>query len=191
MTDVFANDAELYRLWLDAGDRPIYLWNYFHHPLEPALIEGWNAFPSFMPEVISREVKQYARDGVRGVFLCGIGQQLDYYLYMRTAFDADTNVETTVAEFFDRYFGAAAGPMRRFYRRIADINREEGVIGTSREKSWGTLGTPDRMARLEADIQAATDAASTDVERRRVATWRSGVWDYMRAGYEEYHADAE
>ncbi len=191
VTDVFANDAELYRLWLDAGDRPIYLWNYFHHPLEPALIEGWNAFPSFMPEVISREVKQYARDGVRGVFLCGIGQQLDYYLYMRTAFDADTNVETTVAEFFDRYFGAAAGPMRRFYRRIADINREEGVIGTSREKSWGTLGTPDRMARLEADIQAATDAASTDVERRRVATWRSGVWDYMRAGYEEYHADAE
>ncbi|MBT3268359.1 DUF4838 domain-containing protein [Candidatus Poribacteria bacterium] len=189
--DVFANDADLYRLWLDAGDRPIYLWNYFHHPLEPALIEGWKAFPSFMPEMISQEVKQYARDGVRGVFLCGIGQQLDYYLYMQTAFDADTDAEVTVAEFFDSYFGAASTPMRRFYRRIADINREEGVIGTSREKSWGRLGTPDRMALLEADIHEATDAASTEVERQRVDTWRRGIWDYMQAGYDEYHADAE
>ena len=81
--------------------------------------------------------------------------------------------------------------MRRFYRRIADINREEGVIGTSREKSWGRLGTPDRMALLEADIHEATDAASTEVERQRVDTWRRGIWDYMQAGYDEYHADAE
>ena len=186
--DVFANDADIYRLWLDTGDRPIYLWNYFHHPLEPAIIEGWHAFPAFMPEVISREVKQYARDGVRGVFLCGIGQQLDYYLYMQTAFDAETDVDAALSEFFDTYFGGAATPMRAFYQRISDINREEGVIGTSREKSWGRLGTPARIALLEADIQAATDAASTETEGMRVETWRRGVWDYIRAGYDEYHA---
>jgi hypothetical protein len=186
--DVFANDATLYGLWLETGERPIYLWNYFHHPLEPAIIEGWNAFPAFMPEVISREVKQYARDGVRGVFLCGIGQQLDYYLYMRTAFDADTDLDATVSEFFDGYFGAAAAPMRRFYQRVSDINREEGVIGTSREHSWERLGTDERMALLEADMQAAGTSASTDLERRRVETWRVGVWEYMLAGKAEHSA---
>jgi hypothetical protein len=189
--DVFANDAELYRLWFETGQRPIYLWNYFHHPLEPAIIQGWNAFPSFMPDVISREVKAYARDGVRGVFLCGIGQQLDYYLYMRTAFDADTDGDEVVAEFFADYFGAAGDDMRRFYQRICDINREEAVIGTSREASWERLGTPERMARLGADMQAAVDAAADDdVATRRVDTWRRGVWDYMQAGYDAHTAVA-
>ncbi len=191
VADVFANDAELYRLWFDTGERPVYLWNYFHHPLEPAIIQGWNAFPSFMPEVISREVKAYARDGVRGVFLCGIGQQLDYYLYMRTAFDAETDGEAVVTEFFADYFGSAGEDMRRFYQRISDINRDEGVIGTSRETSWGTLGTAERMTLLGADIQAATDAAADGVERRRVDTWRRGIWDYMREGFDQYAAGGE
>jgi len=185
--DVFANDAELYGLWLDAGARPIYLWNYFHHPLEPAIIQGWHAFPAFMPEVISREVKAYARDGVRGVFLCGIGQQLDYYLYMRTAFDADTDGERVVAEFFAEYFGPAGEDMRRFYERIRDINAEEAVIGTSREASWGRLGTAERMAELGAHIKAAGEAVEgRGVESRRVDSWRRGVWEYMREGMEEY-----
>jgi len=185
---VFANDMVLYNAWVADEGRRIYLWNYFHHPLEPAVIGKWNCFPCFAPDVISREVKRYHKDGVRGVFLCGIGQQLDYYLYMQTAFNVETDYQELVDEFFSRYFGAAGAPMKRFYARIVEINRAEGVVGRSRELSWRRLGTQDRMEELQGYIKEATELAGTDVEKQRVETWKTGVWDYMKTGYDSFHA---
>jgi len=99
-TESFANDVAFYRQWVADKGRRIHLWNYFHHPMEPAIIQKWNCFPCFMPDVISRWVKQYHRDGVQGFFLCGIGQQLDYYLYMKTAFDVEVDYRELLDEFF-------------------------------------------------------------------------------------------
>ncbi len=185
----FENDMEIYRSWMVDKTRRIYLWNYFHHPMEPAVIEGWNCFPCFMPDVISREVKRYHKDGVRGVFLCGIGQQLDYYLYMQTGFNADTDCKELVDEFFSLYFGAASEPMKRFYNRISAINREEGVVGRSQELSWRRLGTPDRMKELEGYIEAAVKLARTALEKKRVETWKEGVWEYMKAGHNQNYTE--
>ena len=184
----FANDMALYESWLADKGRRIYLWNYFHHPMEPAVIGKWNCFPCFEPDVISRAVKRYHSDGVRGVFLCGIGQQLDYYLYMQTAFNVDTDCGELIDEFFARYFGAAGAPMKKFYERIAAINREEGVVGRSPALSWQRLGTPERMRELQGYIETAVRLAATNIERRRVETWKTGVWDYMKAGYDAFHA---
>lgn len=187
----FENDMELFRSWAADKGRRIYLWNYFHHPMEPAVIGKWNCFPCFMPDVVSREVKRYHDNGVRGVFLCGIGQQLDYYLYMQTAFDADTGYRELVDEFFARYFGAACEPMKRFYYRISEINREEGVVGTNPERSWLRLGTKDRMKELGGYIENAETLASTDLEKRRVQTWKKGVWQYMKAGHNKFYAEGK
>jgi len=189
--ETFANDMEIYRSWMEDKGRRIYLWNYFHHPMEPAVIEGWNCFPCFMLDVISREVKRYHKDGVRGVFLCGIGQQLDYYLYMQTAFNVDTDCEELVDEFFSRYFGVAGEPMKRFYQRISAINREEGVVGRTQELSWRRLGTGDRMKELEGYIKEAVKLAITDLEKKRVDTWQKGVWEYMKAGHEQFYAQVK
>ncbi len=185
------NDMAIYRAWLAEGDRPLYLWNYFHHPMEPAVIGKWNCFPCFMPDVISREVRRYHKDGIRGVFLCGIGQQLDYYLYVQTAFDVDTDYRQVVDEFFTLYFGAAAEPMKTFYYRISEINRQEGLVGTSPEKSWAKLGTPERMKELGGHIDEAVRLAGTDIEKRRVETWRKGVWEYMTAGHRQFYSRTE
>jgi len=184
---MFENDMKLYNLWVADKNRRIFLWNYFHHPMEPAVIQGWNCFPCFMPDIISREVKRYHKDGVRGAFLCGIGQQLDYYLYMQTAFNVDTDWEETVNEFFLRYFGSAGEPMKKFYYRISDINRKEGVVGTSPEISWERLGTEERMKELESYIDKAVKLSRTGIEIKRVNTWKKGVWEYMKAGYEDYN----
>jgi len=182
----FANDATFYSQWVAEKGRRIYVWNYFHHPMERALIGGWKCFPCFMPDVISEWVKRYYRDGVRGFFLCGIPQQLDYYLYMQTAFNVDTDYKQLVDEFFTRYFGSAAEPMKKFYYRISEINRTEQVLGTTPELSWGRLGTEQRMKELGALMDRAVKLASTDLEKRRVATWKEGVWDYMVEGQREY-----
>jgi hypothetical protein len=159
--------------------------------LEPAVIGKWNCFPCFEPDVISREVKRYHEDGVRGVFLCGIGQQLDYYLYVRTSFNINTDYQELLDEFFSLYFGSAAAPMKRFYDRIVAINREEGVVGRSPELSWRRLGTPERMRELQGYIEEAVQLAETEIGRRRVQTWKTGVWDYMKVGYDSFHAQAE
>jgi hypothetical protein len=180
------NDALVYRSWVGHDSRPIHLWNYFHHPMEPAVIQKWNCFPCFMPDVISQDVKRFCRDGVRGVFLCGIGQQLDYYLYMRTALDADTDYRRLIDEFFSLYFGRAAEPMKSFYYSISQINKDEGIVGTSRQRSWGTLGTEERMSQLESHIRQATKLAESDVEIQRVKSWRVGVWDYMQSGRQAF-----
>lgn len=183
----FENDAEFYGQWIDKSkDCRIYLWNYFHHPMERAIIGGWKCFPCFMPEVISKWVKRYHQDGVRGFFLCGIPQQLDYYLYMQTAFNTDTDYQTLVDEFFTRYFGAAGEPMKQFYYRISEINREESVLGTTPETSWERLGTEQRMKELGVLIERATALATTDPEKSRVYSWKTGIWDYMQEGRRDY-----
>ncbi|MHC4581040.1 MAG: DUF4838 domain-containing protein [Planctomycetota bacterium] len=187
----YENDMAIYRAWLAEADRPLYLWNYFHHPMEPAVIGKWNCFPCFMPDVISREVKRYHKDGIRGVFLCGIGQQLDYYLYMQTAFDVSTDYRQVVDEFFALYFGRASEPMKTFYYRISEINRQNGVVGTSPEKSWARLGTPERMKELGDYIDEAVKLAKTDIEKKRVETWKKGVWEYMNAGYHKFYDRAK
>lgn len=191
----YTNELTGYQEWVaDARQtgRPLFMWNYFHHPMEPAVIGGWQCFPSFLPHAVSAEVKRYVRDGIHGVYLCGIGQQLDYYLYLKTAFDAATDCDALLDEFFAQYFGAAGEPLKRFYLRIEQIHQAEGVLGTSKERSWGRLGTPERMAELESCINQAVllSAAAPPVVRQRVDTWKVGVWDYMKAGFDAYRAAA-
>ena len=149
-------------------------------------MNGFNCFPLFMPDVISKWVKRYARDGVRGYYLCGVPPQLGYYLYMQTAFNTQTDYKALTDEFFTLYFGAAAEPMKKFYFRIAEINKEEGIIGGTEKDSWEKLGTKPRMKELGRLMEQAIASARTDIEKRRVATWKKGIWDYMVEGRREY-----
>jgi hypothetical protein len=181
-----ANNEAFYDQWVADKGRRLYVWNYFHHPMERAILQEWKCFPCFMPDVISKWVKQYESDGVRGFYLCGVGEQLDYYLYMQTAFDTRTDDKRLIDEFFSRYFGSASEPMKRFYYRVSEINREEGVLGSTPEASWDRLGTEARMKELGALMDRAVALARTDLERHRVETWKKGVWDYMVKGRGEY-----
>jgi hypothetical protein len=96
-----------------------------------------------------------------------------------------------VDEFFALYFGGASEPMKTFYYRISEINREEGLVGTSPEQSWGKLGTPERMKELGVHIEEAAKLARTDLEKRRVETWERGVWEYMKAGHRQFYPRAK
>lgn len=188
---VFNNDLAGYQEWVANAQqtgRPLYMWNYFHHPMEPAVIGDWHCFPAFIPHAVSTEVKRYIKDGVCGVYLCGIGQQLDYYIYMKTAFDVTTDCDALMDEFFTRYFGAAGDPLKKFYLRIEQIHQTEGVVGTNQHLSWGKLGTPARMGELEGyiDQALALSGNASPTIQQRVSTWKTGVWDYMKAGFDAY-----
>jgi len=186
---LIANDEKFYSEWIEeskSSGRRLYMWNYFSHQVGLAIAGGWKCFPGFMPDVISTWVKRYAHDGIRGFYICGLPQQLDFCLYMQTAFNADTECMQFTDEFFARYFGAAAEPMKKFHWRISEINKEEGILGGSPKESWGKLGTEERMKELGELMGQAVALASTDMEKRRVDSWKRGVWDYMASGRSEY-----
>ncbi|MCX5637039.1 MAG: DUF4838 domain-containing protein [Planctomycetota bacterium] len=102
------NDIRFYEEWVSKKDRPIYLWNYYCFPEEVALGGKFNCFPGFSAHVCAEQIKMYHSDGVRGVFLCGIGEQVDYYLTMKMYDDPNINPDELLNEFFSRYFGVAS-----------------------------------------------------------------------------------
>jgi len=141
----------------------------------------------------------YHRDGVRGVFLCGIGEQLDFYLTMKLYDDPSLDPDALLNEFFSRYFGAAAEPMRAFYTRIEEIfnnpanypdevRQVEKQFHQTETLAWKYLGTAERMKELGTFIERAGQLAVRDLEKKRVRTWQEGVWDYMVKGRKMYLA---
>ena len=192
-----ANDIDFYKAWVEKKGRPIYLWNYYCFPTEPAVIQGWNCFPGFSARLLAEQIQMYHRDGVRGVFLCGIGEQVDYYMTMKMYDDPSIDPETLLGEFFTLYFGAASVPMESFYSKIEETfttseNYPEEVrtfdtqFHQNEKIAWRYLGTQARMDELDTLMQQAKGEAETDLEKRRVQLWDNGVLNYMKAGRKRY-----
>ena len=115
------NDLQLYHGWQQKTRAPMFLWVYYHHPMEPALIEKWKCFPHVMVHQTARAMQTFIREGVRGIFECGEQDQLEQYVMARVWDDPDLDVDALIDEFFRLYFGAARDPMKRFYQRLEEI----------------------------------------------------------------------
>lgn len=136
------------------------------------------------------------------MFLCGLGEQLDFYLTMKLYDDPSPGVDGILTEFFTRYFGAAAAPMQEFYHRIeetysdprnypAALIAEETQLHQTEELAWKQLGTEARMADLGKLIQQAESSARTDQEKLHVGLWKTGVWEHMLDGRRQYLEHAQ
>ena len=195
--NIVRNDIKFYKSWVEKKDRPIYLWLYFCFPEENALVGKFSCFPGFMPHTAARQIKMYHEDSVRGLFLCGIGEQVDYYVTMKLLNDPSPEVDDMLDEFYTRYYGSAAVPMKRLHERIEEtysdpdnypeeVRTEERQFHQNEEVAWKYLGTEERMAELGKLMQQARELAKTDTEKKRVGMFERGVWDYMVTGRENY-----
>ena len=196
------NDVRFYKQWITESkekNRPIYLWNYYCFPTERGDILGFNVFPGFSAHLLAEQIKMYAEDGVRGVFLCGVGEQIDYYITMKLYDNPAENIDTLLNEFFLLYFGNAADPMKQFYTAIEkryndpnsypeEVRTKDAQFHQDEEQAWKYLGTKEVMDELAKYIADANDKAITETEKKRVASWTLGIWDYMVKGREQYMA---
>ena len=189
------NDLKLYSDWRPKTTAPTFLWVYYHHPMEPALIDKWKCFPHVMVHDTARSMQRFIRDGVRGIFECGEQDQLEQYVMAKVWDNPDVDVDALINEFFGLYFGPAADPMQRFYLRLEQIacdpanypppfTRRDGI--NWKKVAWEQLGTPERMEELGALINQAQKRATTDPEQQRVALWRQAFWDWMCQGRDQY-----
>lgn len=191
------NDLRFYRGWQEKSKAPMFLWVYYHHPMEPALIDKWKCFPHVTVHETVRAMRMFIRDGVRGIFECGEQDQLEQYVMAKVWDDPEVDVDGVIDEFFRLYFGAAAGPMKRFYLGLEEIvcdptnypspyHRRDGI--NWKAVAWERLGTAERMEKLGALIAQAEGLAGTETEKQRVALWRGAIWEWMRQGRDQYLA---
>jgi hypothetical protein len=191
------NDLRLYEGWRRKVTAPMFLWVYYHHPMEPALIDRWNCFPNVMVHRTSEAMKMFIRDGVRGIFECGEQDQLEQYIMAKVWDDPGSDVDALIDEFFAAYFGPAAAPMKKFYLRLEEIACDPGNYSPPyrrkdaiewRRVAWERLGTEEHMRELGAFMERGRELADADPWKQRVALWRSALWDWMRTGREQHLA---
>ena len=132
--------------------------------------------------------------------------QLEFCVTWKLADDPANDGNRLIDEFFDRYYGSAAAPMKAFYelveqtyadpanyppaflKKVGTIQDGDIVIGNhqSEEIAWKHLGTESRMVQLGRLMDEARAVAITDVEKQRVALFDKGIWQYMQAGRKAY-----
>jgi len=206
------NDQRIFDEWVDksAGKRPLYLWLYYNFPGWLAPRRHFKVFPGFFVRTAIRQLAMYHKAGIRGIFMEQSGEggqsflldQLDIYVTLKLADDPELDGDALVEEFFTRYYGAAAAPMKALYFAIEDtystpanyppeVRNSDQHFHQTEEMAWKWLGTEERMAGFGRLMDEARQAASNNVERERVALFDKGIWQYMVAGRNEWLAKAK
>ncbi len=201
------NDQMIFDTWVEksGGKRPLYLWLYYNFPAFMDPVSHFKVFPGFFVHTAIQQMAMYHQAGIKGIFMehsCEFGQsflhdQLDMYVTLRLADDPNLDGEALVEEFFTRYYGAAAEPMKQLYLDIEqtysdpknyppDVQTEDKHCHQSEEMAWKWLGTAERMERFAGYMARAHEAARTDIEKQRVQMFDEGIWQYMLQGRKDY-----
>ena len=162
-----------------------------------------DVFPAFYSHTIVKQMAMYHEASIKGIFMEHSSEFTqshlldlpDIYVTVRMARDAKLDGNALINEFFKLYYGNAAKPMKELCNRIedtysdqrnypADIRTAPKDWHQTEAVAWGSLGTPERMAEFARLMDKARAAAKTDTEKRRVAMFDEGVWQYMVDGLE-------
>lgn len=197
------NDRKILQQWVghEGARRPIYLWLYYCFPGLSGRTGHYPLFPGFFAHQVVRQMELYHQAGVKGIFMEHHGEtghsylhdQVEMYVTWRLADDPTLDGRRLIDEFFTRYYGSAAEPMRQLYAAIEAtycnpasyperIQTSPAHQHQTEELAWKYLGTPQRMARFAALMAAAQRSAPGGVEARRVALFETGIWKPMLAG---------
>ena len=197
------NDTAFYQGWLrKAPDRLHCVWLYQCFPDEIAEGNSFRAFPGFHAHTLTRQFQMFARDKVRGFFLCGVADYIDGYLTFRCLDDPSFDVDRALDEFFTRYYGPAGAPMKQLYLGIEQtymttanypetVQKDDIHFHQSEEMAWKYLGTAERMADWAKLIEQANAAASTPQQKQRVAFFEKDLWSRMVEGRQKWAAKQE
>jgi len=175
-----------------APSNPLYVWGYYNFPkifvcLKPT---DFHFFPIVSGHGLDEQIKLFYRNGIRGIFMEDIPQDVDAYLLLKLCDDPTANVNDLLNEFFTRYYGHAAAPIKAIYQKMeaigADWSNYLGTRDNTPEAAWGGLGTKPRVHEIVALFNQAQSLAQTDLEKRRLAVYKNDVIDYIVAGRKMY-----
>lgn len=101
---------------------------YYCFPALSSNVGKFHYFPGFFAHRVVDQMKIFHEAKVRGVFLEHSGEfgatylmdQLEFYLTFKLADDPGLDGNQLIEEFFTRYYGSAAAPMKALYCAIED-----------------------------------------------------------------------
>lgn len=187
---------DLTRQWKKQQGLPMYLWLYHCFPKFNSDRGKFHHFPGFFAHELARQFKIYQELDVRGIFHCGLTDEVENWLSYRLMDDPSLDIDTMLETYFAQY-GDAAPYVRRFYevveQRYCDPESypitQKGTRFSGHQNvtiAWEHLGNAQTMKTLEDLMQKARTAAKDDLSRRRVELWDIAVWQYMKAGRDSY-----
>lgn len=164
-----ANDRKVLRQGRErAPNRPLYLWLYYCFPALNAQSGNFHYFPGYFGRTAAAQMKLFHEARVAGMFIensseCNesyLMDQVEFYVTLKMADNPELDGRSLVDEFFARYYGAAAEPMKELYLVIegtfgnpknypVEIQRSEAHQHQTKELAWGSLGTKERVALFE------------------------------------------
>lgn len=181
-------DMALYKGWVKAAPgRVRSMWLYPCFPNESTSTRGYHCFPALMPHNLADQMKMFTSDGVLSFNMCGSWELLECYLSLKYQDDPNRDTEAFISEFFTRFYGAAAEPMKKLYLGIEAAywdpkNYPNGQYSCDQSVCWGTLGSTERMTKWQGYMDEAKQLASSDAEKKRVATFENSLWKFMKEG---------
>jgi hypothetical protein len=92
--------------------------------------------------------------------------------------DTETDVDALLEDFYTRWFGAAASPMKTYYDALESAFANSTVHGHE-DVVLNSIYTPDLMTKLERAMDQAEKRVRTDAEKAHVSLER-GMFDYLR-----------
>ena len=193
----------------ERGRRPLVAWLYYLNPMATAFGHHFEVFPCFFAQAAIEQARLFHERGIISLFMMQAGEVgwshlydlPDHYLTLRLMENPDLDGEELFDEFFERYYGAAAQPMKALYLDLEATYTqptnyptawlEDPNVRLTEEISWGSLGTPQRMTNFAARMDEARLAAQTDMEILRVDSFDQGVWQRMLKGAADHAWIAE
>ena len=200
------NDWEIVQAWVDESpERRKLLWLYYCFPSLSATSGQFRCFPGFFGHTVVKYMARYHAAGIRGLYYepsylygsrrSALLDQVESLVTWKLADDPTVDGNAYIDEFFTRYYGHAAEPMKKFYERVEQIyadpaNYPKNQGHQNEEIAWGYLGTAERMAELGQLMEQAKQSVRSSLERKRVELFEKGIWQYMQAGRATYEQHA-
>jgi Domain of unknown function (DUF4838)/Glycosyl hydrolase family 67 N-terminus len=113
-------------------------------------------------------------------------QGINFYLAAKLLWNPKEDTDRLLAEYYDRFYGKASAPMRKYWERWEQAMTETAKLGDGGYK-WFAMFTPALVEECNRYLTEAERLAATDREvvRRRLAFIRKGfrfteVWTNLR-----------
>ena len=155
------------RAW-QAQTPHIYFYEYYNKV-------AWFGAPWPIVHCIERDIPYFKSIGAEGLHTQRDnrdmwGTFLDHYVAARLLWDHTTDVPAVLEDFYQKFYGKASGPMKRWYETLehqmaATTNYFSGRIMMAGQNVF----TPEVMAIMKQCIDEAQSLADDDLTQRRVA----------------------
>jgi len=173
------------RAWAEISPR-LYVWDYvseFGHYQSP-----WPNLYSLKPNI-----RFFIENGVRGIFEQGPGTTSEFaelrtYLLAKLLWNPDTDVDATIDEFLQAYYGGAASAIRDYITLLHEKARKEHLHSHIWSPLNRRLFTPDWLQDATALFDQAERAAEDEAVLQRVQVARLPL-EYVKIVTRAYPED--